>query len=67
MIGPQKMEWYRHAAPAEKFREFMELLEAVEEILSALPPAERERRMAFYWREREKSSQALLEGLARAR
>jgi hypothetical protein len=67
MIGPRKMEWYRRATPAEKFREYLELLGEVEKIMACLSPHERRRRWEAYRRDHEKGNRALMDLLGRAR
>jgi uncharacterized protein YdeI (YjbR/CyaY-like superfamily) len=45
MLGPEEIDRYRRMTVAERLRETIELMQAAEAALDALPPEERERRL----------------------
>lgn len=45
MLGPDEIERYRRMTVAERLRETIELTEAAEAALAALPPEERDRQL----------------------
>ncbi len=67
MLSPTQIEAYRRMTPRERLRETIELCALAESALAALPPEERERRLAILREQHARSNEALLRALAKAR
>lgn len=67
MLSPAQIEAYRRMTPRERLRETIELCRLADAALDALPPEERARRLRLLEEEHQRSNDALLRTLARAR
>lgn len=65
MLSEEKLEAYRRMTPEERWREVEELRTLAWRDLCALPPEERERRLAIIRQEHEESDAIKLEHLRR--
>jgi hypothetical protein len=63
MLSKERLEAYRKMTPAQKWEETLMLLDFGWEILSSLPHAERERRLAIMRRQQEESNDAVAKAL----
>jgi hypothetical protein len=65
MLSAEKLEAYRRMTPEERWREVEELMTLAWRDLCALPPEERERRLAIIRQEHEESDAIMIEHLRR--
>jgi hypothetical protein len=64
MLRPADIERYRRMTPAERLRETFELCAFADAALDALPPDERDRRLAILRRQHAESNAVLARRLA---